>query len=132
MAKTLGGVALPEQILWTDRHSSDGRGYAHLILTDISGAANNAIVVQQAVNTGRIITLECTIDGESVNDWFTQAQVNAINALNGDMALVYDTENYTVAFTERPFFEPIIQYSDLSDESQQYYTGILSLITVQT
>lgn len=133
MAKTLGGVTLPEQIRWQDRYTGAGRGRIFSVLTDISGASNNAVVVEQSIATGREITLVCELEENKVNDWFRIADITAINALadtGGSLSLVWDAESYIVAFREYPTFEPIIGYVNAADESEEYYVGTIPLVVV--
>lgn len=145
MAKTLGGVSLPESIFWRNRWQKIGRIFTPLV--DISGATNTTFVVEQAVNTtGRAIELVCESDaGSTFNGFFfntgvlypefsgTKCTVHSIQTLadtGGDLALVWDSETYTVRFSEYPTFEPVVWYSTVTDEKYNLYTGALQLVTV--
>jgi hypothetical protein len=144
MAKTLGAVTLPAQIFWKNRWQKTGRIFTPLV--DISQTTNTHFVVEQSVGTtGRTIEIACESTGDNAfNDLFfstsnaipyygTVCTVESIQNLantGGNLTLVWDSETYTVRFTEYPQFEPVLVHSLVTEEKYNAYIGAIKLITV--
>jgi len=111
VAKSLGGVVLPDQLEWLDRY--DWAGVAQRSERTLAGAV---IITSAPLARGRPITLEAR---ERVA-WLPQATVAAIAALaavaGASYPLVWEDESYDVVFRhdERPAFtvEPLFPHGD--------------------
>lgn len=133
MASTLGGVILPDNLLWTDYHNKPARLYA--MESNVDG---EPVVWELArtSNKGRLVTLFAgEIDGNAYNAWFTATEKAAIEALvdaGGSLALAWDTgestENYTVKFTAAPEWTGVYGYSD--SPSDELYLTTLKLVVI--
>ena len=122
MAKTLGALTLPDQMVWVDRYK----------WFPVAGQAARTIagglaLFTQGMVKGRPVTLEAR-DGMA---WLTQAQVDGLAAMaaqaGATFTLVWDGESFSVQFAhhESPAMEaePIWPFAD-------QYTGTIKLITV--
>ena len=103
MAKSLGGVILPDAIEWLGRY--DWTGVAQNRARTLSGAL---VVWAQSLQRGQPINL---VAREEVS-WLELATVTALQALaatpGGSHVLVWESESHQVAFAEPAVrFEPI-------------------------
>lgn len=128
MARTLGGIALPDgsgqhgSMEWTDRHN--WQPVAQASTRTLSGAL---VLWERGLSEGRPITLEAR---ERVC-WLATATVEALQALaatpGGTHTLVWNAESYRVAFRRDAGaaleFSPVLPHAAL-------HFGRINLVTV--
>lgn len=127
MAITLGGVALSDHMIWSDRDVSSS--IEQSLIRTLGG---RAIVYSQQLEKGMPITLEANQD----TGWLTYAQVKATRALADVAGAVYTLDfygtQYDVIFahhTGEAFnFVPLI-YRVVHDDTD-YFIGAIRLTTI--
>ncbi len=137
-AHSLGGVALPVNVLWTDRQQEILVGQQ--LRRSLSG---NIDVYEVAVTKGQPITLDVTLNGNSM---LTQAKYDALKALASAVNTTYTLSwgayntisetwtntNYTVIF--RHSDAPVLDFQVIDHPAMAYdggyYEGQIKLLTV--
>lgn len=138
MTASLAGIALPEDIQWTDEFTAWRVG--QIIRPTLTGAL---IVQESALQAGRPITLQGYDDGGGVYVApITLAQLNALLALEevaagADMTLQLlgsgeTTRTFTVRFrrTDGPAIEAVPIKYQIPAEAGDYFLATLRLIQV--
>lgn len=138
MTASLAGIALPEDIQWTDEFTAWRVG--QIIRPTLTGAL---IVQESALQAGRPITLQGYDDGGGVYVApITLAQLNALRALEevaagADMTLQLlgsgeTTRTFTVRFrrTDGPAIEAVPIKYQIPAEAGDYFLATIRLIQV--
>jgi len=122
MAKSLGALSLPDQMVWSDQYA----------WSPVAGQASRTIagglaVFNQSMNKGRPVTLEAR-DGVA---WLTRAQVDGIMAMasqaGASFTLSWDGDSHTVRFAHHQ--QPAAEFAPIWPFADQY-TGTIKLITI--
>ena len=122
---TLGGLALPSGLQWTNRHSSQA------IQQTLDYALDGSPVIYSAAKSGGLlITLESLED----SGWFSQTQADAVMALANQVlgatqALFFSFDDYTAWVLFAHQTPPAVDLKPLYPASDRYI-GRVSLITV--
>jgi hypothetical protein len=127
MAITLGGVALSDHMVWSDRDASSS--IEQSLIRTLGG---RAIIYTQQLEKGMPITLEATQD----TGWLTYAQVKATRALADVAGATYQLDFYgelhDVLFAHHSgdafSFAPL-SYRVEHDDTD-YFIGAIRLITI--
>jgi len=121
VAKTLGGVTLPDSTEWTDRYAAGLVDQA----VDVT-LGGNPVVHSAARQLAQAITLEAR---DRVT-WLTTAEVQSIQALaqvpGAGYTLDWDGDTHTVVFDHSAGalrFEPVLPHAD-------QWTGTIRLLTI--
>lgn len=122
MAKTLGGISLPDQLEWSDRYDWDP--VAQDVRRTLGGGQ---VLFAQSLHAGRPVTL---IARDRVA-WLPSATLAALRGLaaipGGTHTLEWDGEMHSVAF--RHHEPPAIAVEAVFPHGDQYF-GTLKLITM--
>lgn len=124
MTVSLGGVALDESLALLGYQ--ERVALPHSVHYGLAGGVT--IQVAPAYELGANLTLEARQDGGRVYGKYSQAQVEAINALlaaGADVTLVHHLGTWTVRIIGRAF-EQVIDYADPG--ADDWYVGTVSMI----
>jgi hypothetical protein len=127
MAITLGGVSLPDGMIWQDEFQQDM--VAQTTLRTLGGTLK---VREQGLSGGRNITLAAIED----QGWLTRAQVEAIQPLTleagNTYTLVIGVQTFTVKFrhSDPPAFEATPLIYRTTQVATDYFTATIKLMTV--
>lgn len=127
MATTVAGIALNENIVWTNRNQ-----YSEIVQAHQRTVGGAFIVWEKQLSKGRTITLVAMQD----QGWLTQAQVDSLQSIANTPGSEFDI---TIGdFTARAVFDhssgpaftavPFVYTNDTGVE--MYYTGTIKLVTV--
>lgn len=123
---TLGGVALGYDIIWTDRHQSDG---VYQSITPTAGGGQRITV--QAKTVGHPITLEAT----DQQGWIAAALIPILKEMASQPDVAYDfdfhgLESFQVMF--RHYEPPALALRPLIDGAEygEWFIGTIKLFTV--
>ena len=127
MAITINGYSLSPHMLWTDRHK-----HTSVIQSNLRTLGGRLKVFSHGVEKGRPITLEAIQD----QGWLTLDQVTYVEELASTPGATYSLEvggdSFTVMFRYSDGlpveFTPLI--SRIEEESADFYTGVIRLMTV--
>lgn len=127
MAISINGFALSPHMLWTDKHK-----HSFVAQTNIRTLGGRLKVYSQGLSRGRNITLEAIQD----QGWLTLTQVEYVegiaNAAGVTYPLVVGTDTFNVMFRHSDGipFEATPLISRIEEQSTDYYTCVIRLITV--
>lgn len=123
---TLGGVALGYDIIWTDRHQSDG---VYQSITPTAGGGQRITV--QAKTVGHPITLEAT----DQQGWIAATLIPILKEMANQPDVAYDfdfhgLESFQVMF--RHYEPPALALRPLIDGAEygEWFIGTIKLFTV--
>ena len=123
---TLGGVALGYDIIWTDRHQSDG---VYQSITPTAGGGQRITV--QAKTVGHPVTLEAT----DQQGWIASTLVPILKEMASQPDVAYDfdfhgLESFQVMF--RHYEPPALALRPLIDGAEygEWFIGTIKLFTV--
>lgn len=102
MSITLDGLALPDDLVWSDEFKST------TVVQNQSRALTGALIIQESVKLeGRPITLVGGMD----SGWITRSDVIAlqvkVDTVDSDMVLNFHGDNYTVRFSRSGGASPV-------------------------
>ena len=124
-AISLGGLALPNGLQWTNRYSSQA------IQQTLEYALDGSAVIYSAAKSGGLlIVLESLED----SGWFSQAQADTVlalanQALNVSQALTFYFDSYTAQVLFAHNTPPAVDLKPLFPASDRFI-GRISLITI--
>ncbi|NOQ30249.1 MAG: hypothetical protein GQ570_03905 [Helicobacteraceae bacterium] len=127
MAVTLGGIVLPDSLVWADRNSIPS-----VEQTRIRTLGGKQLIYANAIVRGQDITLVATQN----TGWMTLAQINSLQSLaevpGAEYTLVYGgaTEQVVFRHDQAPALDlsPLIARTD--PIAGDYYIGTIKLVTV--
>lgn len=127
MAVTLGGVSLPDDLVWVNRDAYNP--VRQEVKFTLGGAP---VMYHRSISSARPIVLASLPD----QAWFTKAQVDSITGLAdvaaATYALVIGSDSFSVVFDytqgQAAEFNPLIGRSE--PLAGDYFTGTLKFLTV--